>query len=156
MARTFSTCWLLACGLFTVGLGPYAYSRERSADLLATLQGSWLVQACRQDGRAFPPLQGARVQFHEQDMILILPNELIKARVAAETVDDQATLTFEYLLGSDRGHTRRAVCAFRGERIYLCLGPLDGPCPTDLTCRRGSRRLLLVLQREQSGQQQAR
>lgn len=148
MARTFSTIWLVAWGLVTLGSLQPSVALGPSQDQLTELQGKWIVRSCRHDGRIFPPLQGVRVQFHEQDMILMLPNELIKASLRVDTVDGQQTLDCQYILGTDKGRTRLGVYAFHEDYLYLCLGPLDGPRPKDLSCRRGSNRLLLVLQRE--------
>lgn len=148
MGRVFAIFLVLAWGIVACGDWPVASGGESSAEQLAELQGKWVIVACRHDGRVFPPLQGARVQFHEQEMILMLPNELIKARLAAEVVEDQRTLSCEYLLGPDKGHMRHGLYAFHKNCLYLCLGPLDGPRPKNLTCRPGSNRLLLVLQRE--------
>lgn len=148
MGRAFTISSALVWGLVACGGWAAAVGGESPAEQLAELQGRWIIVACRHDGRAFPPLQNARVQFYEDELTLMLPNEFIKARLTAEVVDDQQTLRCEYLLGPDKGHTRHGLYAMRQDRIYLCLGPLDGPRPKDLTCRRGSNRLLLVLQRE--------
>jgi uncharacterized protein (TIGR03067 family) len=148
MARIVSTLWLATCGLAVCGKWSAADSQEPSGEWLAELQGKWVVRACRQDGRVFPPLQGARLQVHEKDLIVMLPNELIKAHLVAEMVDGQRTLRCTYVLGPEKGHTRVGLYAFHRELLYICLGPPDGPQPEDLTCRRGSHRLLMVLQRE--------
>jgi RNA polymerase sigma factor (sigma-70 family) len=116
------------------------------------LQGAWIIQAAEQEGRALPELRGRGLAFTGNRFVLDRWNAEVRgilpsAPLAGDFELEPASPRRIDLLAT--GWHLHGIYALAGKRLTICLqGANARERPTEFTTGRGSRQLLLVLDRE--------
>jgi uncharacterized protein (TIGR03067 family) len=132
---------------------------EPAEKLAAPLQGSWTAVAVVRDGALAKQEDVARVQLtlNQDGFQMVLPDGTRKQGATwtpAIEVEDPLpgkpeVISTQIEFRDDDGKKLQTIFQLEDDVLKLCWSlDEDAACPTDLTAKKGSRRMLLILQRQ--------
>ncbi|HWE40559.1 MAG TPA: sigma-70 family RNA polymerase sigma factor [Isosphaeraceae bacterium] len=119
------------------------------------LQGTWRPTSSRENGRDQADFDKYRLIFKDESFTITKEGEtILKGKFKLDPSKDPKTIDMEPTESKqkddDVGKTAKGIYSFDGDMLKWCSSPPgeDGDRPTDFTSEEGTKRLLVVLERE--------